>query len=261
MLGKKVEVAVTTNKGNVRVRNDDNYLIKNSYMEPTKENSSFRMKLNPPTMVAVCDGMGGGNYGKEAALLAIQQLQLFSNNFEQYRVTKEMVNHMICSLNDRIFETFHKDSKAGTTIALLYLGETIIAANVGDTRIYRYQNNRLGLISQDHNQAQEVKNLFDQGITLGNNRARSHILTQYLGMSKKEILIEPYMKQMDYEDSMIFMICSDGLYEVLEEEVMEDILHRKLKKNLKSATNALVKQALKYKGKDNITSMLIKVEG
>lgn len=260
MLDKKVEVAVTTNKG-IRVRNEDNYLIKNSYMEPTKENCSLKMKMNPPTMVAVCDGMGGGNYGKEAALLAIQQLQLFGHKLEQYRVTKEMVNHMVCSLNDRISEAFHKESKAGTTIALLYLGEKIIAANVGDTRIYRYQNNRLRQISQDHNQAQDLKNLLDKGITLGNNRARSHILTQYLGMSKKEILIEPYIKQMDYEDSMIFMICSDGLYEVLEEEEMEDILHRKLKKNLKSATNALVKQALKYKGKDNITSMLIKVEG
>ena len=82
-------------------------------------------------------------------------------------------------------------------------------------------------------------------------------LTQYLGMNEENILLEPHISSLKMKDNDIYLLCSDGLTDMVKEEDIKKTLSGC--QNLKKTVEELLSYALDHGGKDNITILLCRV--
>ncbi len=251
------KVAGKTDVGKKREINEDNFLI-------DVENNLF----------LVCDGMGGHKSGEVASRYACETI----NEFFQKRdleITWEGINTVISSLpqetkkiitavqvaNQRIYwEAIQNPDRKGmgTTIAVLLLNKNGSATllNVGDSRIYLIREGQITKLTRDHTWVNEL--LEDGEITEkeAENFIEKNVITRALGTAptlKMDIYLEPVQK------GDIFLLCSDGLWGVVPEEEIKEIIIR-FRNNLSEACEALIKVANEYGGPDNITAVLVEIE-
>lgn len=167
----RIECGVTTEKGPVRSRNEDNYLIGNQSLLDGAFGGSDQRVVITPCVFAVCDGMGGRGHGQYAAQTAVKSLSEYSSRLEEVP-TSALMNHiktLIQKVNLEVVALNHKGVEGGTTLAIVYLSHVqIYLANVGDSRIYQYRNGKLSRISVDHNLFQELLEL--SIVNASNNR-------------------------------------------------------------------------------------------
>ena len=149
----------------------------------------------------------------------------------------------------------------GTTLALLYINDgKAIAYNIGDSRAYLFRKNKLIQLSEDHTQAQR---LVDMGLlkkSAAANHKDKHKLTQHLGIFPDELIIEPYKSQeINIKQNDIFLLCSDGLTDMLSDDDITVILSNK-QEGIGTLAKRLISKALEKGGKDNVTIVLSKVD-
>ena len=142
---------------------------------------------------------------------------------------------------------------------MLLQGQQVVFANVGDSRIYRFRNRTLTQISMDHS---KVQRMISMGL-LTPEQARKdpsrHVITQYLGMSP-EVRVSPYIvTDQSLQKGDIYLLCSDGLTDMVEDTQIEAILQKE--KKLSDAVKALFEEAMKNGGRDNTTIILVHIMG
>ena len=149
--------------------------------------------------------------------------------------------------------------RMGSTLAALYMDEGMaVGCNVGDSRIYFIRGGKLAQLSVDHTIVQQM---VDMGV-LTREEARVHkkknIITKNIGIFPEEMLIEPHFTEpVSLQEGDMFLLCSDGLTDMVRDEEIEEILS---KKEITVQADALVKAALKNGGRDNVTVLLVKVK-
>lgn len=231
--------------GNCRRMNQDNFFCNESYME--LENSS----LHTPISGSICstekkffgvfDGMGGEECGEVAAYIAAKSakdIKLKKDISKDVMDFCKMANNRICN-----YASKNSISCMGTTGAMAVFGKKeIVFCNIGDSKIFALADQRLEQISQDH----VALSVF----------GRKPPLLQYLGIPEQEMLIEPYIFRKNYHDGDTFLICSDGLTDMVTEEDIYNILKET---SFDVATNVLLQKALQNGGKDNVTIILLKI--
>lgn len=255
----KVSIGVTTDKGRHRSRNEDNFLFRGKYLSSGKENKSVKGNCKPPVLFALCDGMGGSDCGKEAAAAAIHFLHQNSGYLSGVScdLMEQELDCLIKKASAEVYSLGYQGKKPGCTLALVYMHQNkIYLANVGDSRIYLITDNDMKQLSIDHNLFHAMEALADKSRNPIQNK---NILTQYLGMSPQEIIIEPHYEILDY-NNMTLLLCSDGLYHSLDPETMREIIRKYSGKSLKKATKILIKKAVMHGAKDNLTAMLIDIK-
>ena len=132
----------------------------------------------------------------------------------------------------------------GTTAALLVFGKTEIAlCNIGDSKIFRFANDELEQISIDH------YSVAAHGL--------KPPLSQNLGIPITEMIIDPHVAKGSYNDGDIYLLCSDGLTDMVTTDDMTQIL---INTRFEDTVNRLIERALENGGKDNITIIMCKVE-
>lgn len=155
-------------------------------------------------------------------------------------------------------EAAQRNQKSGTTIVMMLVKEgRALLANVGDSRIYRLRNGKLEQMSVDHS---KVQRMISMGI-LTPEQAKTdpsrHVITQYLGMPS-EIKVSPYiLSEVELHKGDVYVLCSDGLTDMVEDDQMEAIL--KEKERPKEAVQELLKAALENGGRDNVTIMILRI--
>ena len=133
----------------------------------------------------------------------------------------------------------------GTTAAMIMFGEKdIYACNIGDSKIYHYDNKKLTQISKDH-----VVDIF---------KDRKPPLSQFLGIPEIEFMIEPYITHGLYNNDDYYLICSDGLTDMLTEDEIKNILSKN--KDVRLCVDILLENALANGGIDNITIILCQIK-
>ena len=119
----------------------------------------------------------------------------------------------------------------------------ITLCNIGDSKIFRFSDGKLEQISKDHVALMEF--------------AVKPPLTQNLGIPSTEFVIDPYLAQGKYNDGDIYLICSDGLTDmVTNREIADELANNPFSE----ALNNLLNKALENGGRDNITIILCKIE-
>ncbi len=259
----KIKFSCSSVTGLVRKNNEDNFYCDGKILTQ-QEIFSFNGNAETPCIFAVCDGMGGESHGELASLTAVKILSKYSENIKsaalscEHKNINECVQNFISAANKVICNIMSENSfRMGTTLALAVISEDFVRAyNIGDSRIYKFQNGILSRISEDHTVAeQKIKMGLLTPENARNDKTR-HILTRCLGVFEDEMhltpnIISPFL----IKDASNLLICSDGLTDMLSDSQIQDILL--INKDAHSAVYNLIQAALKNGGRDNITCIVI----
>jgi len=248
----RVKYAALSHKGKVRGKNQDNLWCKGLFLEKENEGlsevlSGEMKKSKCPTFV-VFDGISGAQQGEVAAYVAAKKFgdcynkELLKNDVEG----EAFLRNTCFAMNDEICDYAKKNhiQSTGTTAAILMFGkEKVITCNLGDSRIYRLSKGTLRQLTRDH---------------LGSHtKSRKAPLTQHLGVPKEKFQLEPFMTEVDYLQQDRYLVCSDGLTDMLSFEEIGKIL---VEGEVTDVAKTLVDQALAKGGLDNITVLICEVE-
>jgi serine/threonine protein phosphatase PrpC len=208
----------------------------------------------------LADGMGGHNAGEVAAEKAceymchlIESLPLESLTEKDIPVLSEKVLSMMHKTNLWVHHLSRQNphlSGMGTTLcSQLVFRNFMITSHVGDSRIYRMRKGILSRITSDH--LTYKTEYAASGLV---EKQKKHALTQAIGTSVK---INPSLLISEVLDSDLFLMCSDGLSDLVKDGEIEKILRSHL--TLESASNFLIALAKSRGGHDNITLLLTRL--
>lgn len=257
-----------TDIGKKRHHNEDTFIIGN-IIENESEicldiplGTSFIK--NYGLLVAVADGMGGHNAGEAASDLALNLLsrQLMSARKDRVQSDEIMnlLRNSIVSAHEAIYNMSIKNpeySGMGTTIAgLFFCKDTLYTFHAGDSRVYRLRNGGLFQMTKDHSLVQA---LVDTGqITMEElyQHPQKNVITNSLGGGDSKCEPELTDKYGYFEDDT-FLICSDGLTDMVNEEIIVKILDEHIP--IKERVNNLIAGANENGGEDNISAVVVQI--
>jgi len=210
-----------------------------------------------PNLFVVADGMGGHNAGDYASKFCVE---FFKQRIKESEPASPitMIEATIKETNDILRSKANEKKELegmGTTfVVATILDKVMYVANIGDSRLYVIGKEMIQ-ITEDHSL---VEAMVKNG-ELDRDAARVHpnknIITRALGAN---MTVEPDFFEVNLEEGDTVLICSDGLTNMLEDKIIEDII-RVNEDHLEVAAESLVKGANHNGGKDNIAIILIKV--
>lgn len=245
---KCVEFVCLCNKGYLRKTNQDNFLVDRHFLvadnDGLKEELSGLLKVNNNPLFAVFDGMGGACCGEKAAYISAETL--YELDTENKLNSANQIDEAFLIMNSNVCRYMQENrvSAMGSTCSMILFGNGEFSAhNLGDSPIFKFSNGRLTKLSVDH-----VASECGSGQKPG--------LTQYLGVPEEEFVIEPYSKKDTFSIGDRFLICSDGLTDMVSNFEIGNILKTD---NIKTSAQKLMETALENGGKDNITVVLCEI--
>ena len=262
---QQISAAVCVNIGLKRENNEDNFYFNGIFLsEKTRDKPAEFVTFCPDKrqFYAVCDGMGGEQLGELASFIAAETLHGCAEILRQNKKKNldKGIEDYITQANGFIFEAQKTNgaSRIGTTLAMLALeNKTAHIYNVGDSRVYRFRKNKLEQLSSDHT---AVANMVKVG-AITPEQAKTHprrnSLTQYMGINPDEMIIQAYKTSVKIKEKDVFLLCSDGLTDMLEDEEIENILSETVGVSPDESACRLVKKALENGGKDNTTVIIL----
>jgi len=251
-----VEASCSCNRGKVRKNNEDNFYFDGRCL-PRENNGlrhaiTMRASLRKEQCLAVFDGMGGENYGEYASFAAAECMKEKTANLEQYVVPEKVfLNDLCLAMNQAVNDMARamRTRRMGSTVAaLMFYQDFVYSCNVGDSRCYRYRNGVLLQLSEDH-----VDEYF-----VPSERRKKPALSQCLGISEDEFVIEPYIAKGEVKRGDRYLICSDGLTDMLTDKEISGMLDENL--SMADCTEKFVLRALENGGHDNVTVIVCEIQ-
>lgn len=223
-----------------------------------RENNEDVFSLSPDQdFCLAADGMGGAAAGEVASqIFAETALEIFSDNTN--RSEKEIlyrVQKAYSAANEKILAHVAQHPRhrgMGCTAELLaFFDEGFILGHIGDSRTYRLRGGKLEQLTQDHTLVQQQ---LQEGL-ISSDQARNHpmrnVILRAVGI-KEEITIDLLEGKIRPED--LFLLCSDGLTDMVQDDQIQDILCSDI--DLDHKTERLIESAKVAGGIDNITVVL-----
>ncbi len=232
--------AQDTNVGMVREINEDSII-----------------SLPEQQLWAVADGMGGYEAGNVASNMIVKTLEHVTSNSSLNEAVNTVEDALI-DVNHRILEyadiMLNGRTLGSTVVSLLIKGHVGVCLWAGDSRLYRFRNNELTQLSRDHSQVEE---LVQQGF-LTPEEAETHpdsnVITRAIGASP-DIYIDINVFSVQLGDT--FLLCSDGLYNMVQKDSIANILATH---TLNESVDALIQASLDNGANDNVSVILVKGE-
>jgi serine/threonine protein phosphatase PrpC len=148
----------------------------------------------------------------------------------------------------------------GTTLtALVVRSEELrmIIGHVGDSRAYLFEKERLRQLTRDHTWVQEQVDRGALSVEKAADHPWGHIITQGVGVGDD---INPELLEQDANPGQLYLLCTDGLTNMLPDTAMERIITEALPGGLDPTARALVAEANERGGLDNITAVLVSID-
>ena len=254
-MASQLVFAGKTDQGLKRTNNEDNFVLIPSH-----------------NLFVLADGMGGHASGQVASSMCVSHVAQFicetsrqpgfelpyKTNPSLSREASILVN-AIKFANERIYIQSCKERSMegmGTTITAIYNApHGLILAHVGDSRIYRVRNGQITQMSRDHSL---MNHLLDTGELKPEDVAgfaNKNVILRAIGLKEN---VEVDVKEVQREKGDIYMMCSDGLSDLVSDaQIAKAITDAS---NLNEACDVLIELALKAGGKDNVTVVCVGVE-
>jgi protein phosphatase len=254
-------VAVATDTGKVRSNNEDNYLVFDLQKRAALgASANARIALaGPALLVGVADGMGGHNSGQVASQVCVETLpneflKNFPENPDGADFTPALVR-AVTATNDHIYKMAKSDQQyegMGTTLtAALFSGAKVWVAQVGDSRAYLLHDGQIEQLTRDQTLFNSLREEERQALK---ETPFENMLLQAVGaMTRLEVVVTTA----EAAPGDTLLLCSDGLYKVVNAEEIRDVLRQN--HSLQQKADALVKLALDGGGPDNVTVVLCEV--
>lgn len=222
-------------------------------------------------LLVLADGMGGYKAGEVASGLAVKTIvtmvreHLERENLQSVDAesglarTSIILRDAIHRANKIIYQTAHTQAQCegmGTTVvAALFFDNRVTIAHVGDSRLYRARGEKFERITMDHSLLQE---LVDRGLYSAEEAQRAankNYVTRALGV---EPSVEVEIREIPVEKDEIFMLCSDGLSDMIEDEDIHLTINT-FSDNLDTVAKQLIQLANDNGGRDNISVLMAHV--
>jgi len=249
------QVGRRTHPGKVRASNEDSLLS----IELSRMNQGV---IQPISLVAVSDGMGGHASGELASslvidaiaqIVALELVSLQNPSFDEYG---EWIKKATQAANQAVFEARQNaGNDMGATLVLgLIVGSQAYLGHSGDSRIYLVNKESIKQLSTDHSLVQHLVSIGK----ITQDEARVHpqrnIIYRSLG-EKPEVEADYFNQQLFPNDRLLF--CSDGLSNLVDDQKIQSII---LEANsAQAACDRLIDEANAAGGEDNISALLVEV--
>jgi len=218
----------------------------------------------------VADGMGGESCGDVASQLTAK---LFESSMAPYITDEEAtipfehengndlilhaMEHAAEQTNQAVLRAVEESPSCrgmGSTLTAAVVHDDLIyIVHVGDSRLYSFQDNTLLPVTEDHTRVQEmVKRKIISAKEARTHRQRN-IITRCVGRKKQ---FKPDLQKLDLLPGNLYMLCSDGLYDMIEDGEMAKVMAAH--PTLEETGSRLVEMANQNGGKDNITLVLFR---
>ncbi len=229
-----------TDPGKVRKNNEDSLLVGEGRDE---------------TLFVVADGIGGFEAGEVASSIAIDVLK---------EVPEEApLEDAIREANRRILAASRGDERLqgmGTTVVAMRFGGTgeepvAQVSHVGDSRAYLVRGGEMKPVTEDHSLVAELVRSGDLTRAQASEHPQKNLITRALGAEEQ---VEVDTTVLPVEPGDRFVLCSDGLSDMVPEPRMQSILTSHQDDPEKTA-RALIAAALKAGGADNVTVVIVDV--
>jgi protein phosphatase len=253
-LSQALEIASCTDAGIVRSHNEDSIAADAS-----------------KGLVVLADGMGGYNAGEVASGMAttvittelqhlLEEQPAHERDPSSGRPRAEMLlREQIAKANASIYQAAQSQPQyagMGTTlVAALLHDNKITVAHIGDSRLYRLRGEDFTQVTRDHSLLQEQ---IDSGMITPEQAKYSqnkNLVTRALGI---DATVEPELHEYDTQVGDIYLLCSDGLNDMVSDEDMGMTLQT-LAANLQLAAQQLVQMANDNGGRDNVSVILVRI--
>lgn len=229
-----------------------------------KNNEDVWATLPDRHFYVLADGMGGHQAGEvaaheaTAALCSIIEKLSSSENEKSLHDMRKTLSLAIQQANSLVYSmsrTSNQLKGMGTTLCCLYFHEKgVVYGHVGDSRIYRLRQNQLKQLSKDHSLFAE---LVDQGRYSERDASDflyKNIITRAIGTARQ---VDPSVNLSDLQEDDIYLMCSDGLSDMLSSKEIENIMNQEMSEE--NTAKELIATAKAKGGYDNITVIIIKV--
>ena len=238
-----------TDPGRCRENNEDAYLLeqKGSYV-----------------IAVVADGIGGYEGGEVASYLACKCISDYLADSPEKVLVKDVLKQAVIYANNAVVSQQQNPrlSSMGCVLtAVLFDMEQHLAYmyHVGDTRLYKYKDGILTKLSRDHS----LVGLQEEAGVLSGKEASSHprrnIITRFIGNARLDWSTN-YMMDLSFpiETDTQYLICSDGLYEMIASDEIREVLSQW--GSLQQKVETLINRANFAGGKDNITAIILETK-
>ncbi len=222
-----------------------------------QRNANEDSVLTRAPLFVVADGMGGAQAGEVASKAAAESFDRELPSAAPERFLRETIE----AANRAIHEHARRDpSLAGmgttTTAAILDPeAEEVAIGHVGDSRAYRLRGGRLEQLTRDHSLVEEMRRKGQLTDAQAEDHPQRSIITRALGPEPE---VDVDLQTVPAQPGDVFLICSDGLTTMLDDERIARILTRA--SSMTAAVRALVDEANRAGGRDNITVVAFRLE-
>jgi len=232
-----IQLGHGTDPGRKRRRNEDDYVVE-------------------PPLFAIADGMGGAQAGELASSLAAGAVR---DDEGVVGSGERHVTELIQEANRRVYQRSSEDAAAsgmGTTMTVALVEDgTVVFGHVGDSRAYLIRDGKLEQLTEDHSLVAELVRSGKLSPEEAETHPQRSVITRALG-TDPDVDVDTFSIQTQPGD--LFMLCSDGLTSMVEDEVILQIVE-KHREDLQAATKALIRAANKGGGEDNITVVFFEI--
>jgi serine/threonine protein phosphatase PrpC len=259
------EYSLIIDRGIVRERNDDRICVAGKVFTE----GAHHAFADGEVIAAVFDGVGGIAGGDIAAQKAAECLAAWAMvdgcdvplaNQSSACSHRTAIGECFDSINQSLV-TLQRNNplfhRASTTTAGIWIeDQTVQVFNAGDSRVYRYRDGVLLQLTKDHSVSQDME---DSGLAFNDAQkaAAAHVINRFLGDHRRKEDVALFAERPGLAlAGDIFLLCTDGLSDVVSEEELEEILNSTECQRL--ASQALVQKAKANGSKDNISVLLIR---
>jgi len=255
-MSSRLQMTGKTDTGMVRDHNEDCFLIA------------------PESGIAIlADGMGGHLAGEVASAMAIERVtqslrtafatahnpQTGTGNGTSFEATAlvEAIRGANAAIHSASMSRPEQAGMGTTIVVATFHDSTLTVAHVGDSRLYRYRRGVLSQVTEDHSMVQE---LLRRGLMTPEEARTSlnrNLVTRALGIDP---LVEVDVVEQSFEDGDVYLLCSDGLNDVLLDDEIAAILAQH-PDNLEAATQKMIADVNARGGPDNVSIVLIRTDG
>ncbi len=233
-----------TDTGLIRAVNQDAY-----YLDPDGR------------FFVVADGMGGHAGGQEASRLATQAIQSCLNTgWNSTLSSEDLLEKSLLEANQAILDDQKQHperSDMGTTaVVVIFRDQQPLCTHIGDSRLYLLRGSQLEQMTEDHTWVARAMRLGEITPDQARTHPLRHVLAQCLG---REDLQQIEVKSLSVQLGDRLLMCSDGLTEELSDQLITDYLTSI--RACEKAAAALINAAKEQGGRDNITVVIVAING
>lgn len=237
-----------------RPLNQDNFMVDTAFCykgEDCEQSGIIHCRSEKIYVAAVCDGVGGSNYGELASKTAIQAIIHFAEARPGGTALPErLLDELLDQINEKILQLGEKIGQTATTLSLLlWCGNQYYTANIGDSPVFLLRNRKLNRLSTSHTKA--AQNIMLQKPVQRNDW---NTLLQFLGKKDTAGSQMAAFSRGKLQEGDIFLLCSDGVSKKIEDSRLKSFLAKKKEKSI----SAIFKTLTKSKHSDNCTAIVLK---